>query len=128
MNKNFFATLRVWVSAILVFSAAIRPLAQTFRPASESLPAEPLNFDGGTTTVTGQVTNTWRYFRIQVPTNALGWDIRLTNITQGQPRLVVRRDVLPASLLTFPWTAPGTSTNWPSTNQWAAGADWTRRA
>jgi large repetitive protein len=89
----------------------------------------PVTFDGGTAVVTNHIANTWKYFRVDVPadTNALGWDIRVTNVLSGFPRLVVRRDVLPFALTTTPWFAPGSVTNWPTTNQWAGASDWTRR-
>jgi hypothetical protein len=57
----------------------------------------------------------------------LGWDIRLANVISGLPKLVVARDVLPGTLTTAPWSSPGSATNWLTTNQWAAAADWTRR-
>lgn len=87
----------------------------------------PVEFDGGIATVTNQPAGTWSFFRIHVPTNALGWDVRLINVTSGLPRLVVRRELLPAALSTTPWSNPSVATNWPPTNSWAAGADWTRR-
>lgn len=87
----------------------------------------PVAFDGGTVVVTNHAAGTWRYYRVEVPTNALGWDVRLTDVISGLPKMVVARDVLPAALTTTPWGSPGTAQNWPSTNQWAASADWTRR-
>src|SRR5262245_58501703 len=87
-----------------------------------------VNFDGGSNTVVNQQGNTWNYFRIDVPTNTLGWDVRLVNVsTSSAPRLVIRRDLLPSSLTTGPWGTPSIQTNCPTTTQWAAGADWTRR-
>jgi len=88
----------------------------------------PLAFDGGSSIVTNQTAGTWRYFRVDVPANTLGWDLRLVSVIAGAPKMVVRRDVLPATLVTTPWGAPGVLTNWPSSNQWAAASDWTRRA
>jgi len=84
-------------------------------------------FDGGCVVVTNHPANTWRYYQIEVPTNALGWDLRLANVISGAPKLVVRRDLLPNALTTTPWGTPSIVTNWPTTNQWAAGSDWTRR-
>ncbi len=92
--------------------------------ASSTLPVE---FDLGTATVANQVPLTWRYFRVVVPTNALGWDVRLVNVLSGLPRLVVRRESLPNSLTTTPWGTPGTAGAWPTNAQWAPTADWTRR-
>jgi hypothetical protein len=89
----------------------------------------PVSFDGGSVVITNQTPNTWRYFRVDIPTNILGWDIRLSNVaTSALPKLVVRRDILPSSLTTGPWGTPSITTNWPTTNQWGAGLDWTRRS
>ena len=86
-----------------------------------------LAFDCGAAPITNHLAGTWRYFRIEVPTNALGWDVRLGGVSNGTPRLVVRRDALPSSLGTSGWGQPADNTNWPSGNQWAANADWTAR-
>ncbi len=89
-----------------------------------------LAFDG-ISTVTNQSPGTWRYFRIDVPTNALGWDIRIKDVTSGDPHLVVRRDQLPDGLSSSSPSGSGwepfKDTIWPSGWQWAAGEDWTRR-
>jgi hypothetical protein len=84
-------------------------------------------FDCGTSAVSNQLAGTWRYFHVEVPANALGWDCRLANVSNGTPRMVVRRDLLPNSLLNSGWAQPAASTNWPSGNQWAANNDWTYR-
>jgi hypothetical protein len=88
----------------------------------------PLDFDGGLISVSNHVVNNWRVFRVDVPAEAEGWDIRLADVTSGTPRLVVRRDSFPDSLQNhdFP-SSPTTSSNWPSGAQWAASQDWTRR-
>jgi hypothetical protein len=86
-----------------------------------------VDFDGGNLVVTNHQANTWRYYRVEVPPNALGWDVRVTDVIAGGPKLVVARDQLPTALTTTPWSSPGTLLNWPTTNQWAAGSDWTRR-
>jgi hypothetical protein len=109
-----------------------RGFGPNYNPASYTLAVRALNFtplalDGGSSVVTNQASGTWRYFRVDVPSDTLGWDLRLVNVTSGFPRIVVRRDILPNSLTTGPWTLPYISTNWPTTNQWAAGADWTKR-
>jgi hypothetical protein len=62
----------------------------------------PVTFDGGTAVVTNHTASTWRYYRVDVPTNALGWDIRLAKVTAGLPKMVVARDVLPSALTTDP--------------------------
>ena len=90
-----------------------------------------LEFNNGSTNVTAQATNGWRYFKVVVPTNkeCLGWDIRLKDVTNGLPRLVVRRDTRPLENRTL--TSSGatwnieTAGNWASNHQWAAGLDWT---
>ena len=87
----------------------------------------PVNFDLGSSTVTNQAPGTWRYFQVIVPTNAPGWDVRLTDVTSGLPRLVVRRESIPTNLTTTPWGTPGTAIAWPTNYQWAPTADWTRR-
>jgi large repetitive protein len=94
-----------------------------------ALPLSDLNFDAGLYTVTNQPAGTWRYFKVEVPADALGWDLRLVNVAAGLPRLVVRRDDLPTSLTTAGgWMgAPGITTNWPSLATWGAAGDWTRR-
>ena len=85
-----------------------------------------LAFDGSRPVV-NQAAGTWRYFRVVVPADAQGWDLRLTDVLAGLPRLVVRRDLLPSSLSTSGWGTPAVATSWPTGNPWAAGADWTRR-
>jgi hypothetical protein len=87
---------------------------------------DPLAFDRGFATVTNQ-TDSWKFYRVNVPENALGWDIRLTNVLRGAPQLVVSRDDLPIGTLTQYWN-PGTATNWGSGLDWAAAEDWTGRS
>jgi hypothetical protein len=99
----------------------------TLRVHAEGAPPR-LSFDGGSTTVTAH-SNLWKMFVVTVPTNATGWDLRLANVTNGSPRLVVCRDQLPVSLVSrlasgTAWSAY-TSTNWPSGAQLAPTTDWT---
>ena len=89
----------------------------------------PMAFDNGTASVTGQAVGTWRYFTVTVPPSALGWDLRLTNVTSGDPRLVIRRDTLPDNLSSHTdtggywyWYQQAT---WPSGWQIAPDYDWT---
>lgn len=57
-------------------------------------------------------TNVYQYFRIEVPSDAEGWDVRLTNVSGGNPLLLVERDFLP---LNFPSNfQPGSAAEWPS--------------
>jgi hypothetical protein len=89
----------------------------------------PLAFDGGRTNFVGHPAGEWLYFTVDVPTNAVGWDLRLTNIISGSPRLVVCRSGWPSDLTsrstngtTWAW---GAATNWPAGAQAAPGIDWT---
>lgn len=99
----------------------------TYTLGVRALSYTDLAFDGGNITVTNQSQNTWQYFKVEVPSGPLGWDLRLLALGASQPKFVIRRDTLPAALTTGPWSVPSTTTNWLTTNQWAAGADWTRR-
>ena len=99
----------------------------TYKLRIRGIGAQAVPFDGGSITVTNHVPNTWRYFVVSnVPPDALGWEIRLTNVQSGDPRLVLRRGAAPGSLATEGWTSPHTATNWPDGAQWAAGQDWTQ--
>jgi hypothetical protein len=82
-------------------------------------------FDGGSVSTDGQSPNTWRFFRVDVPATADGWDFRLVDVTGGSPEMVISRDVLPPGLYTWPWTHPHLATEWPSGWHWVAGRDWT---
>ncbi len=89
----------------------------------------PLAFNNGVQSVSSQAVGTWRYFTVTVPPDALGWDLRLTNVTSGDPRLAIRRDELPDGLSTH--TAGGgywyyyADSTWPAGYQLSAGYDWT---
>lgn len=131
-NTSLITVANPWNGVYVVLVKA-RPIGTTYTNAAFVLAVRatsviPLAFDAGTHFTTNQNAGSWRFFQFTVPTNALGWDLRLTNVTNGVAKLVVRRDALPISLSTFGWTAPGTTTNWPGTNQWAAGSDWTLRS
>jgi hypothetical protein len=94
-----------------------------------ALGPQPVNFDGGSYSVANQPLGTWQFFSITVPPDALGWDVRITNTTSGNPGLAVCRDITPSDLGThtaqgYGWNPAG-STSWPSGNQWGAGYDWT---
>ncbi|HWH68373.1 MAG TPA: hypothetical protein VNT26_03270, partial [Candidatus Sulfotelmatobacter sp.] len=74
----------------------------------------------------------WEFFKVTLtpedvagavgPGPVLGWDLRLTNITSGLPRLVVRREGFPTNLMPV---FSSQSSVWPSGQQYAAGGDWT---
>ena len=82
----------------------------------------PVSFDGGSATIINQAVNVWQYFKIVVPANALGWDLRLTNVT-GNPQLYICSSNPPPGN-GFGWY-PRYSTSWPSDYSWTAGYDWT---
>jgi large repetitive protein len=87
-----------------------------------------LDFDNNPVAVTNHAAQTWKYFRVVVPTNALGWDVRLLNVAGGTPRMVIRRESLPNALATTPWNSPSSSSSWATNAQWAPVLDWTRRS
>jgi hypothetical protein len=120
-------------NTIFTLIVMARSTSGTFQNASYTLRLNAsgsigLNFDDDTSTIPSQAAQTWKYFRVVVPTNALGWDLRLLNVTSGVPRLVIRREGLPNSVSTTPWSTPGSATSWPTNAQWAPGPDWTRRS
>ena len=93
---------------------------------------QSLGFDGGLISVANQAPGTWRFFEVTMPFDVshqpMGWDVRLSNVTGGTPRMIVRRDQLPnGSATVWPqWPyIPWQDTDWPSGNTWAAGMDWT---
>jgi hypothetical protein len=113
-------------------SAAFDGDLQAWTPASATLLIQavlptPVAFNGGTSTVTGQQAQSWKFFRIEVPAGVLGWDLRLRSVTGGTPQLVVARDLLPAYVGPSGWVAPNSHTAWPSGNSWAQYIDWTGR-
>ncbi len=95
----------------------------SFVLSGAELTATPLSFDGvgSTQAIADQPNGKWQYFVFNVPpTNALGWDLRMTNVTSGDPRLVICRDRLPYDLNTHYynggyWYAYA-DTTWPSGN------------
>ena len=100
----------------------------SYRIRVHALVTTPVDF-ASTNSVVAQPPGTWRYFQLTVPTNVLGWDLRLTDATNGDPRLVVRRDLAPDAFGSHdadgsPWYAWSAS-SWPTGYQWAAGYDWT---
>ena len=60
--------------------------------------AAPVGVDGAgsSTNITNQPSTEWNYFVFTVPSNTFGWDLRLTNVTSGDPKLYICRDQLPA--------------------------------
>ncbi|MCX6925716.1 MAG: hypothetical protein NT154_21265, partial [Verrucomicrobia bacterium] len=70
----------------------------TLQVAAQPLTA--LAFDGVSLSVTNQSSDAWAYFGVTIPPDALGWDLRLTNILKGDPRLVICRTNYPFNLTT----------------------------
>ena len=87
--------------------------------------APPLAFDGGVTNIVNQ-TNNYQFFRVDVPPDALGWDIRITNVTAGSPQMVIARDTAALYIPTLGWN-PGQADYWPFGVTWIADLDWTQR-
>jgi len=92
----------------------------TFDLSVTPLADATIAFNGGTAAIVSQGSQTWRYFRVTVPDDALGWDLRLRNIQSGKPRIVIRRDELPANFS----TAPGCCPPLPHRDAWNTGEVW----
>jgi len=95
-----------------------------FELTTREIPAPLNSFTGSTADVSNQPATTWQWFKYTVPADALGWDFRM-KVTGGTPRMVVRRDQLPAGFGTSSYQ--NVTNSWPSGNQWEGGDDWTGR-
>ncbi|HEY1787337.1 MAG TPA: hypothetical protein VGJ73_04245, partial [Verrucomicrobiae bacterium] len=80
-------------------------------------------FDGGQVSVVNQAPNVWNYFTITVPPDALGWDLRLTNVTSGNPQMYICAQAPPPGP-GYGWS-PSYDTSWPSNYDWTVAYDWT---
>ena len=93
---------------------------------------QPLEFDGGNSTVGGQQPGTWRYFKVEVPDTpgVMGWDVRLRDVNgAGKPWMQICRGFVPAGTETVGWaSSPYSSSTWLPGAQIAASADWTSRS
>jgi hypothetical protein len=95
--------------------------------AGKSTPDLP--FNGGSISVIPadpQPANSWRYYKVVVPANAVGWDLRLEDVTSGEPVMVIARDnfaVQPPTVTTTPELV--SATDWVSGQQWSPGKDFT---
>ena len=81
---------------------------------------------GNTWAITNQAAGLWQYFIIDVPPNALGWDLRLTNVTYSNnqvPQMYVCRGALPS--LSPAGGVNSYDSTWPIGDQWNGGGDWT---
>ncbi len=111
----------IWYIGAYHSASALGPFVLNTR----ALTGSTIGFDGGTTNVVNQPVGRWNYFRVDVPAGALGWEVRLRNVTSGDPKLVIRRDRLPNGLGTIFGAYPHTQTTWPSGLQWGPYSDWT---
>jgi hypothetical protein len=97
----------------------------------QAVPPTNVTFNGGTSAVSGQQAQSWRFFRVDVPAGVLGWDVRVRSVTGGNPQMVIRRDVLPDYPSTGgTWSSnnpPSGNATWPSGNSWLQSYDWTQR-
>ncbi len=94
--------------------------------AFNALSEEVIAFNGGSIDVTLQPTRTWRYFRVTVPPDPLGWDLRLEAVTGGAPKFVVQRDTLPSQLTTSCCYIYDRTT-WATGEPWHPSYDFTNR-
>ena len=83
--------------------------------------AGSLTFANGIQTVAAQAADTWKYFLVTVPADASlkGWDLRLKP-SSGNPYMVVRRDLLPNTLV----TSSGGCGQLYQCSSWLSGAQW----
>ncbi len=115
----------IWYVGIYNGAAALGPFRLVTAPATSTT----VSFDGGTVSVSGQTSGRWRWFKVEVPETALGWDLALRDVTAGRPRMVVRKELLSANFNHIPsasW-ALYTRRNWNNGDQWPIGADLTGR-
>ena len=82
----------------------------------------PVAFDGGSAAVTNQPVNVWQYFTVTVPPDALGWDLRLTNVTGNPQMFVCFQEPPPGN--GYGWSPPYYSA-WFTNYNWTVGYDWT---
>ncbi len=101
----------------------------TFDLVVQAVGETPLAFNGGEIAVEDHLSNTWRYFRVNVPAGALGWDLRLEDVTEGSPKMVIRRDELPDYYQTNPGCCPGVAGRgtWETGWSWAPAGELTQR-
>jgi len=127
LTNNTLITIPQPVAGDYTLAVADRQIGATYPDAAYDVEVTaqgltPLPFTNSTIPVTSQDANSWRFFQVDVPAGALGWDLRL-KATVGNPRMVVRRDQLPAN---FNSNASDGSqlfmkNTWPTGWQWAPG-------
>src|SRR4029450_5376270 len=79
-----------------------------------------------TVVTTNHSPGTVRYFSVDVPAGAVGWDVRIKDVTGPMPPLWIRPDFVPGppSEVTPGW-AYWTFIDWPSAYETIGGVDWT---
>ena len=105
-----------------------------FQLTTREIPAPLKQVNSSSTAVSSQIANTWQWFKFTVPSstdpnsasyepNFLGWDLRL-KASLGNPRMVIRRDQLPADFNTncgyYSYYLERMS-SWQTGLQWAPG-------
>lgn len=90
-----------------------------------------ITFNGGTSAVSGHQPNGWRFFRVDVPSGVLGWNVTLANISgvapsEYTPSMVIRRDLL-TTFIGNTHNFGNFTTAWPSGYQWTQQNDHTWR-
>ncbi len=115
----------VWYIGIYSPSSALG----NFTITGSQLTAPAVSFDGlgSSNNVTAEPAGKFQYFTVTVPTNSLGWDVRINGATNDNPYLYVCRDQLPtvtspANVNFYYWYYQST---WPSGYQVQVGSDWT---
>ena len=100
------------------------PLGAFTLTTTELSPAS-VSFNGGTIATTAQPSDKWEFYRVDVPVGALGWDLRLINVTSGMPEIAVRKATFPTTLSFDGWGGPEQATSWALGRSWHATVDWT---
>jgi large repetitive protein len=117
----------IWYVGVYMPTAVLGAFELSCKPIT---PPE-IVFDGGTRTVSALEPGRFGYVRVDVPAGAVGWDVRVRDVSGPNPAITVRRDLPPAENENPPpgripsgW-APWTVGSWLSGNQALGGIDWT---
>jgi len=120
----------IWYVGIYMPSQALG----AFTLACAPIVPTSVTFDGGTLSFTDLAPGRFEFFRVDVPTGVIGWDVRVREVVGATPQLVDRRDHLPVDTnLSGNWPygwgiwGPSETTTWTSGNQWPGGTDWSGR-
>ena len=85
----------------------------------------PVAFNNGTSSISGQIAGTWRFFEVVIPESGdyVGWDIRLKDVSSGDPKLVIGKGRFPTELESTRGF-PGSSESWGDGQNWTIEDDW----